>query len=98
MSRDAARGDYTYDNLPCEVVERSHLIINATPVGTYPAVNEAPRIPYGYVTPAHRLFDLVYNPPLTQFLDYGRQRGARTLNGELMLHVQAEASWRIWNE
>lgn len=50
------------------------------------------------MTPAHRLFDLVYNPPLTQFLDYGRQRGARTLNGELMLHVQAEASWRIWNE
>lgn len=98
VSRDVARGDYTYDNLPCEVVERSHLIINATPVGTYPAVNEAPRIPYGYVTPAHRLFDLVYNPPLTQFLDYGRQRGARTLNGELMLHVQAEASWRIWNE
>ena len=98
VSRDAARGDYTYDNLPCEVVERSLLIINATPVGTYPASDEAPRIPYGYVTPAHRLFDLVYNPPLTQFLDYGRQRGARTLNGELMLRVQAEASWRIWNE
>ena len=81
-----------------QLVERSLLIINATPVGTYPASDEAPRIPYGYVTPSHRLFDLVYNPPLTQFLDYGRQRGARTLNGELMLRVQAEASWRIWNE
>lgn len=98
VSRDAARGNYTYDNLPCEVVERSRLIVNASPVGTYPADDEAPRIPYAYVTPAHYLLDLVYNPPLTQFLDYGRQRGARTLNGETMFLAQAEASWRIWNE
>lgn len=98
VSRDAARGNFTYDNLPCEVVERSRLIVNASPVGTYPAVEEAPRIPYGYVTPAHYLLDLVYNPPLTQFLDYGRQRGARILNGEVMFRAQAEASWRIWNE
>lgn len=97
VSRDPARGNYTYDNLPCEVVADSHLIINASPVGTYPAVAEAPRIPYAYVTPAHFLFDLVYNPPLTQFLDYGRQRGARILNGEHMFRAQAEASWRIWN-
>lgn len=98
VSRDAMRGDYTYDNLPCEVVERSRLIINASPVGTYPAVDEAPRIPYAYVTPGHFLFDLVYNPPLTRFLDFGRQRGARILNGETMFRAQAEASWRIWNE
>lgn len=98
VSRDPARGNYTYDNLPCEVVADSHLIINASPVGTYPAADEAPRIPYAYVTPAHFLFDLVYNPPLTQFLDYGRQRGARILNGERMFRAQAEASWRIWNE
>ena len=50
------------------------------------------------VTPGHYLLDLVYNPPLTQFLDYGRQRGAHILNGETMLREQAEASWRIWNE
>lgn len=97
VSRDPARGNYTYDNLPCEVVAESTLIINASPVGTYPAVEEAPRIPYAYVTPDHYLFDLVYNPPLTQFLDYGRQRGARILNGERMFRAQAEASWRIWN-
>ena len=54
--------------------------------------------PYGFVTPGHYLLDLVYNPPLTQFLDYGRQRGAHILNGETMLREQAEASWRIWNE
>ena len=98
VSRDASKGNYTYDNLPCEVVERSRLIVNASPVGTYPAVDAAPRIPYGFVTPGHYLLDLVYNPPLTQFLDYGRQRGAHILNGETMLREQAEASWRIWNE
>ena len=98
VSRDTAKGNYTYDDLPCEVVERSRLIVNASPVGTYPAVDAAPRIPYGFVTPGHYLLDLVYNPPLTQFLDYGRQRGAHILNGETMLCEQAEASWRIWNE
>ena len=60
-------------------------------------VDAAPRIPYAYVTPEHYLLDLVYNPPLTQFLDYGRQRGAHILNGRTMFVEQAEASWRIWN-
>ena len=98
VSRDASKGNYTYDDLPCGVVEQSRLIVNASPVGTYPAVDAAPRIPYGYVTPGHYLLDLVYNPPLTQFLDFGRQRGAHILNGEVMFREQAEASWRIWNE
>ena len=97
VSRDTAKGNYTYDDLPCEVVERSRLIVNASPVGTYPNVDAAPRIPYAYVTPEHYLLDLVYNPPLTQFLDYGRQRGAHILNGRTMFVGQAEASWRIWN-
>ena len=86
VSRDAAKGNYTYDNLPCEAVEQSRLIVNASPVGTYPAVDAAPRIPYGYLTPGHYLLDLV------------RQRGARILNVEVMFRRQAEASWRIWNE
>lgn len=98
VSRDAGRGNYTYDHLPCEVVERCRLVINASPVGTYPAAGEAPRIPYAYLTPQHYLLDLVYNPPLTRFLDYGRQRGARILNGQTMFRAQAEASWRIWNK
>lgn len=97
VSRDALRGNYTYDNLPCEVVAESQLIVNATPTGTYPAADEAPRIPYAYVTPGHFLLDLVYNPPVTQFMEYGRQRGARTLGGETMFRTQAEASWRFWN-
>lgn len=97
VSREAAKGNYTYDNLPCEIVETSRLIVNASPVGTYPHVDAAPRIPYAFVTPEHYLLDLVYNPPLTQFLDYGRQRGAHVLNGRTMFVEQAEASWRIWN-
>ena len=84
VSREAAKGNYTYDDLPCEAVEASRLIVNASPVGTY-------------VTPEPYLLDLVYNPPLTQFLDYGRQRGAHILNGRTMFVEQAEASWRIWN-
>lgn len=98
VSRDAAKGEYTYDNLPTEVVAASKLIINATPVGTYPAVDEAPRIPYAYLTPEHHLLDLIYNPPVTQFLAYGQQRGAKTMNGECMFLGQAVAGWTIWNE
>lgn len=98
VSRDPAKGNYTYDNLPCEVVGRSRLIVNATPLGTFPKVDESPRIPYAYLTPRHYLLDVVYNPPLTQFLAYGQQRGAHTLNGEAMFLAQAVASWQIWNE
>lgn len=98
VSRDAAKGEYTYDNLPTEVVAASKLIINATPVGSYPAVDEAPRIPYAYLTPEHHLLDLIYNPPVTQFLAYGQQRGAKTMNGECMFLGQAVAGWTIWNE
>lgn len=96
VSRDPMRGNYTYDNLPVEVFQESHLIVNATPVGTYPNVEEAPRLPYAFLTPSHYLFDLVYNPPITAFLDYGRQRGAHIANGEGMLIAQAEANAEIW--
>ncbi len=98
VSRDPAKGNYTYDNLPCEVVEAARLIVNATPVGTYPNVDEAPRIPYAFVSPDHYLFDLVYNPPVTAFLDYGSQRGAHVCNGQEMFVGQAEAAWDIWNK
>lgn len=97
VSRDPARGNCTYDELTGEAVAEHPLIVHATPVGTYPHCDEAPRIPYAYISPAHRLFDLVYNPPLTRFLEYGRRRGARIRNGEGMFVAQAEASWAIWN-
>ncbi|MDE6779329.1 MAG: shikimate dehydrogenase [Alistipes sp.] len=97
VSRDGVRGNMTYGEVSAEVMDEYRLIINATPVGTYPAVDEAPMLPYAFLTPSHYLFDLVYNPPVTQFLDYGRQRGAHILNGETMFRAQAESAWRIWN-
>jgi len=74
------------------------IIINCTPVGTYPAIDEYPKIPYDYITPQHYLFDLVYNPAITIFLDKGKQQGAAICNGYEMLVEQAEANWRIWNK
>lgn len=96
LSRDPQKGDYTYENLPARLVRDSKLIINATPLGTYPNVDELPQLPY-YLTPDHYLFDLVYNPPQTAFLKMGSEMGARTMNGERMLRLQAEEAWKIWN-
>lgn len=98
VSRDPAKGNFTYDTIPCDEVALHRLIVNTSPVGMFPHTEEAPRIPYAYVTPSHYLFDLVYNPAITQFLDYGAQRSAHVCNGVRMFEVQAEAAWRIWNE
>lgn len=97
VSRDPAKGDFTYDSLSSDEVASCRLIVNATPVGTFPHADEAPRIPYAALTAQHYLFDLVYNPPLTRFLDRGQQRGAHIRNGDMMFVRQAEVSWRIWN-
>jgi len=63
----------------------------------YPRVNEAPALDYTAITPAHHLYDLIYNPAETLFLTKGKERGASIQNGLEMLHLQAEASWEIWN-
>ncbi|MEG2612170.1 MAG: shikimate dehydrogenase, partial [Alistipes sp.] len=67
VSRDPAKGNFTYDNLPCDEVATHRLIINTSPVGMFPHADAAPRIPYAFVTPDHYLLDLVYNPALTSF-------------------------------
>lgn len=97
VSRDPARGDFTYDDLPAMEMLRCRLIVNASPVGMYPHTDEAPGLPYDLLTPRHYLFDLVYNPSLTCFLASGREWGARICNGEGMFRSQAEAAWAIWN-
>ncbi len=74
------------------------VIINCTPLGTYPKIEEAPNLPYQFLTPEHYLFDLVYNPPLTKFLALGEEKGATIQNGYDMLTIQAEENWKIWNE
>lgn len=94
---EAAPGRLSYGQLD-ETLMRSHrLIINATPVGTYPDVAGSPAIPYDLLTDRHYLFDMVYNPPLTRFLSNRQARGARVRNGYQMLTLQADKAWEIFN-
>lgn len=87
----------TYADLDESRMAQSTLIINTTPLGMYPNVNACPDIPYDFITDRHLLYDLVYNPAKTLFLQKGEEKGASTKNGEEMLVIQAEESWRIWN-
>ncbi len=87
----------TYDQLDETILKESQIIINCSPLGTYPKVEEAPAIPYDLITPHHYLFDLVYNPAETKFLRLGKEKGAAIQNGYDMLVLQAEANWKIWN-
>lgn len=92
------KGDYSYDGLTDQVIQEHDLIINATPLGTFPDTEHAPAIPYHALTSKHRLFDLVYNPANTLFLARGSAAGAKTKNGLDMLHLQAEHAWLIWKK
>ena len=96
VSRDPEKGDFTYQDLSPEVIKTHLLIINATPVGMFPNVEEAPSLPYEALSPDHVLFDLIYNPEETLFLRHGREHGATTLNGLTMLHAQADAAWELF--
>ena len=96
VSRTTSQGDYTFDLLTPLIIGEHRLLINATPVGTFPRIDEALPIPYEAITPDHVMLDLIYNPEETRFLQEGKKRGASVLNGLKMLHAQAEASWKIW--
>lgn len=98
VSRDGTKGNITYDDLSLEVMRENHLIINASPVGMYPHHDQAPAISYHYLGADHYLFDLVYNPVRTLFVERSAAQGAHTLSGLDMLYAQAEAAWKIWNE
>lgn len=98
VSRHASDTTITYDNINQKILSTHTLIINTTPLGMYPNVEEAPRLPYDLLTPEHYLYDLVYNPAKTKFLLEGEQRGTLIENGADMLVIQAEASWDIWNK
>ncbi len=97
VSRNATEGCFTYAELNEQVLRDYTLIVNASPVGTFPNVNECPDIPYGFLTEKHLLFDVVYNPAETLFLKKGKEMGAVGINGEQMLVGQALAAWEIWN-
>lgn len=87
----------TYSDINEDLIKEHTVIINSTPLGTYPDINNCADIPYQYLSSSHYLFDLVYNPSKTLFLQKGEERGAATKNGYDMLAIQAEASWAIWN-
>lgn len=98
VSRNQLSNGLTYKDLTKEIILNHSLIINCTPVGTFPEVTASPPLPYEYIGEQHVLFDLIYNPSETAFLREGKIRGARTENGLKMLEFQAEAGWSIWNK
>jgi shikimate dehydrogenase len=90
-------GAIAYEGVDARMLATHQLIINTTPLGMYPHTEECPLLPYEALTPEHYLFDLIYNPAKTLFLQKGEARGAVVQNGYDMLILQAEESWRIWN-
>ncbi len=95
--KDASKNIAGYADVNEALLQEYKIIINTTPLGTYPDVNDAPNIPYHLLTPQHYLFDLVYNPAKTKFLALGEQQGATIQNGYEMLVLQSEENWKIWN-
>jgi shikimate dehydrogenase len=98
VSRDRAKGDITYAELTHEVISDNRLIINTSPVGMYPHIDDAPSLPYQALSSSHFLFDLVYNPEQTKFMKLGSEAGAHVTSGLDMLYAQAESAWQIWNK
>jgi len=88
----------TYNNLTQDLIKTHHIIINCSPVGTFPNIEQYPKIPYEAITNHHILYDLIYNPEETKFLKLGKENSATTINGLKMLKLQAEKAWRIWNK
>ena len=96
VSRTPSKRSITYNELTKQDLLDNTIIINCTPKGTAPDIDECPDIPYQYLTNSHLLYDLIYNPDETKFLQFGKTRGAQTKNGLNMLILQAEKAWSIW--
>ncbi|MBT8320131.1 MAG: shikimate dehydrogenase [Eudoraea sp.] len=97
VSRKPGSDHLNYEDLDQETIRTHYLIINCTPLGTWPETAAKPRIPYDSLNNKHLLFDLIYNPEKTTFLKEGEKRGSRISNGGKMLELQADKSWEIWN-
>lgn len=98
VSRSKGEGQITYQDIDQECLEKHQILINTTPLGMSPNIKSAPNLPYEYLSKQHFLYDLVYNPEVTEFLNRGLIKGAKIRNGLEMLHLQAEKSWSIWTE
>lgn len=97
VSRKESLNTLQYSSLNQTIIESHLLLINCTPVGTFPNIAECPPIPYHFLTENHLLFDLIYNPSETEFLKQGKIKGAKTTNGLKMLELQADKAWEVWN-
>lgn len=97
VSRRAEDENLTYEGITPDLVQQYDLIINTTPLGMYPEVHTLPLLPYTFLTHHHHLYDLVYNPESTGFMEKGTEAGAQVMNGLEMLYRQAEAAWEVWN-
>ena len=98
VSRKTGAAQLTYADINKEIIDNHTIIINCSPVGMYPDINQCPDIPYQFINSAHILYDLVYNPGKTMFLQHGEKQGATIKNGLEMLELQAEYAWEIWNQ
>ncbi len=97
VSRHKKEEVFTYEEIAVQGLADYHIIVNTTPLGMYPKVDQAPNLPYEQLNNQHLLYDLTYNPPKTVFLKNGAQQNAQIKNGLEMLHLQAEKAWEIWN-
>lgn len=98
VSRHRSAKTLSYEDLDEKIMTEHTIIINCTPLGTFPDIENYPDIPYTYLNENHLLYDLIYNPEETRFLQRGKEQGAVIKNGYEMLEIQAEESWKIWNE
>ncbi|MCR4773098.1 MAG: shikimate dehydrogenase [Prevotella sp.] len=98
VSRTAHKDMFTYGEITAEVVKEYNVIVNCTPVGMYPNVEKCPELPYEAMDSHNLLYDLIYNPDQTMFMQKGAANGAVVKNGLEMLLLQAFESWNIWNE
>ena len=98
VSRASSANTVAYEHLNATTFDNYQIVINCTPLGTSPNVNDFPPIPYQFFTEKHVAFDLIYNPELTLFLKKAKEHGATTKNGMDMLVYQAEKAWKIWNK
>ena len=97
VSRKNREECITYEDVSNQIIKDHTIIINCTPLGTYPNIEECPKIPYEYITDRHLCYDLIYNPNKTKFLILSEKKGASIINGNEMLENQAMESWKIWN-
>ncbi len=98
VSRFERPGTIQYERITPEVVKEYNVIVNCTPIGMYPNIDECPMLPYDAIDDKNILYDVIYNPDKTLFMKKGMEHGATVKNGLEMLLLQAFANWKIWSE